>query len=243
MRLLPVLLACLLGAMNLLAPIVAAQDDVDIPAIAETVLARDPEALVQALRIPMTNEHLPAPFSGAEYVDPESVPGDAASIAGDEMGDVVGNVMYSVAYKPDENASASPSPVASPIAGGPASIYTTASLNYLVYDHALNPETLESFDQVVIDALGDQAADAEVKQISIGETTAYLITITTMTNGIELVMQWNAIPVGNVAVVSMAMSGGVAVESDELRTHAQALALAGARHLGAVAEDESQPAG
>lgn len=243
MRLLPVLLTCLLGAVLLHAPIVAAQDDVDIPAIADRVLARDPESLVQALRLPMANEDLPAPFTRADYVDPESVSGDAANIAGDEMGDVVGNVMYSVAYKPDESASASPSPVASPIAGGPASIYTTASLNYLVYDHALNPETLENFDQVVLDALGDQAADAEVKEIAIGETTAYVITVATITNGIELIMQWIAIPVGNVAVVSMAMSGGVAVDRDELRADAEALALAGTRHLGAVAEDESQPAG
>lgn len=242
MRTLLALLTCLLAAMLLAVPGIAAQDDIDITAIAETVLTRDAESLVRALQTPMVAEELPAAFSDAEYVEPESIPGNTDDLVGDEMGDIIGTVMYSVAYEPGGGAP-SPVPSASPQAGGPVRIYSTASLNYVVYADEINPEMLESLGEAVLATLGDPAADMEVDEIVIDETTAYVITITTVTNGVELVMQWFAIPVGNVAVISMAMSGGIAVDVEVLREDARALALAGAQHLGAVAEDESQPAG
>lgn len=243
MRTFHALLILLFGAMLALAPLVSAQDAIDIPSIAEIVLERDAESLVPALKAPIDEEGLPAAFSNAEYVDPASVSGDTGNIARGSMGDVIGTVMYSIDYQPVMGASASPSPVASPAAGGPASIYNTASLNYLVYGDEVNPESLEGLGEVLLSTIGDQAAEVEVSEITIDDTIAYVITISTVTNGIEVVMQWVAIPVGNVAVISMAMSGGVNVDVDALRKDALALAIAGTRHLGAAAQDESQPAG
>ena len=242
MRTLLALLTCLLAAMLLAAPGITAQDNVDLPSIAETVLTRDAESLVHALQTPMAAGELPASFSDAEYVEPESIPGNTDDLVGDEIGNVIGTVMYSVAYEPGGD-TPSPVPSPSPQVGGPARIYSTASLNYVIYEDKLNPERLESLGEAVLATLGDPAADMEVQEIAINETTAYVITITTVTNGVELIMQWFAIPVGNVAVISMVMSGGVKVDVEALREDAQALALAGAQYLGAVAEDESQPAG
>jgi hypothetical protein len=243
MRSFHLLLILLFGATLAFAPLVGAQDDIDIPSIAEAVLERDAESLVPALQTPMDAGDLPPTFSNAEYVDSGSVPGDTGNIAGETMGDVIGTVMYSIDYQPGTGASASPSPVASPAAGGPASIYTTASLNYVVYGEEINPESLEGLDEVLLDTIGDQAAEVEVSESAIDDTVAYVITISTLTNGIQVVMQWVAVPVGNVAVISMAMSGGVNVDVDALREDALALAIAGTRYLGAAAQDESQPAG
>ncbi len=243
MRSFHALLILLFGATLAPAPLVNAQEDIDIPSIAETVLERDPESLVPALKAPMNADDLPPAFSNAEYVDPGSVPGNTGNIAGAAMGEVIGTVMYSIDYQPGTGASASPSPGASPAAGGPASIYTTASLNYLVYGEEINAESLEGLGKVLLDTIGDQAADVEVSEITIDDTVTYVITISTLTNGIEVVMQWVAIPVGNVAVMGMVMSGGVNVDVDALWEDALALAIAGTRHLGAAAQDESQPAG
>ena len=243
MRSFHALLIILFAAMLALAPLVRAQDDIDIPSIAEAVLERDAKSLVPVLQTPLDAGDLPAAFSNAEYVDPGSVPGDTGNIAGEMMGDVIGTVMYSIDYQPGTGAPASPSPGASPAAGGPASIYTTASLNYLVYGKEINAESLQGLGEVLLDTIGDQAAEVEVWQTAIGDTAAYVITISTLTNGIEVIMQWVAIPVGNVAVIGMAMSGGVNVDVDALRQDALALARAGVGHLGAVAQDESQPAG
>lgn len=234
-------LILLLGGMLVTAPVLRAQDSVDIAAIAEVVSSRDPELLAAALETPMADDTLPAGFSLAELIDPESLSTSTASVTSGDVEGLVAPVMYSISYQPTDGESATP--LASPVAGGPARIYNTGSMNYLIFDHDLSEETPEAFGQMLTDALGDQGAAAEVQEVALSNTTAYMASISTEINGVQVVMQWVAVPVGNVAVIGMAMSGGVSVDTEALQRDAQALTVAGVRHLGAVAEANEEPAG
>lgn len=238
MRTLLALFTCLLGVTLAMAPVAYAQDDVDIAAVAEKISGLEPEALIAALHDPMEDDALPEAFSAAHFVDPMDA---SAGIDESEMNDIVGSVTYALTYQPA--APATPSPQASPRTGGPERIYNLASVHYLIFEQPLDATTMESFDETLRNSIGDQAVNAEVEEITIQDTASYRISIETETNGIPIVIEWVAIPIGNVAVVSMTMTGGEAVDIGALQADAEALALASAEHLGTAAENRTTPAG
>lgn len=246
MRLILSLMALLFGAMVVAAPVVTAQGAPDIAAVAADVTDSDPERLLNALETPIPVDLLPAGFAEATYVDPEAVSGASPAIDEGTSAGVIGTTSYSVIYQqqPGEGTpTSSPQAMASPEATGPTNLYSTAGLHYVVFDHAFDAGTLEDFDQAIRATIGQQAADMEVEEITIGDTPAYRFTIQTEINAVPVFMQWVAIPVGNVAVLGMVMLGGQDVDVDALAADAQALALAGIVHLGNTAANDTQPAG
>ena len=233
MRTLLATLTCILGFLVAATPIVDAQSSVDIPSIEQKVMGVSPDALVAALHTPMPNEDLPQQFSGATYVEPTS------PRAGTES--VIGSVTYTLTYEPTPGGT--PSSQASPRASGPERIFNLASVQYLIFEHQLDAAALEHFDDVLRSTIGDQAVNADVETISIQGRTAYRISIETETNGIPIVIEWVAIPVGLVAVVGMTMTSGETIDIVALQADAEALTVAGVGHLGSAVEHHSAPAG
>jgi hypothetical protein len=241
MRILLAILTGLLGVTLVMAPVVHAQSDVDISMVAETVADLEPAVLIAALEDPMADDALPSQFSDAALIDPAEAGAGSAGLDNDGVEDSVGTVTYGLTYQPE--APATPSVQASPRAGGPERIYNLASVHYMIFDHQLDASALEQFDETLRESIGDQAVDSEVQQITIQDTPAYLISIETEINGIPIVMEWTAIPVDTVAVVSMTMTGGETVDIEALQSDSEALALASVAHLGSAVENRTTPAG
>lgn len=231
MRTMLAVLICMLAVTLAVSPIAGAQSDVDVPAVAQTVTGVDPDALLAALHQPMANDDLPAQFSDATYVEQETQASDA----------IAGAVTYTLTYMPGPEAS--PSPQASPVQRGPERIFNLASVQYLVFDHELDAAALEQFDDVLRGFIGDQAANADVETITVQDAPAYRISIETETNGIPIIIEWVAIPVGTVAVMSMTMTSGETIDIASLQADAEVLAIASVGHLGSAVEHRTTPAG
>lgn len=230
-------LIAMLGAAPAMTPFALAQDDIDIPAVAESIAHLKPDQLVTSLHSPLTNDELPAPFSDATFVEP-----DDASIQPD-VRDLLGTVTYTMTYSPGNASTPIPDKDQPSNAGGPGRIYNAASVNYLIFDEQLTEGALEGFGETLRTSTGDQATDAEVQEITIKDQPAYLVSVETKTNGVPIIIDWIAVPVDKVAVVSMTMSGGEAVDRDGLRADAESLSLAAIAHLENASMPQETPAG
>jgi hypothetical protein len=68
-------------------------------------------------------------------------------------------------------------------------------------------------------------------------TDAVLLTYEINEDDIVSIVQMLAVPVGNTMVISMVVEAGTDVDAEAVLGASEELALAGARHLGTVAED------
>lgn len=230
MRTLLAVLSLIVCSGFVAAPIASAQESLDIEAVAKMVLARDPEDILLALNSAIVDEQLPDAFSGPTLTD--LAPGEGNTVSAEDLTGGIGNVMYTVTYTPP--ASPDASPTASPAANRGGVIYNAASLNYIVLDHEIDDTTLAEFDSAARTTVGSSPEQTQVETITVGNTNGYLISTSSIANGLQVIIQWIAIPVGTVMVVSQLMIGGEQVDVATLQTMNESLAFAGVQHLGMI---------
>lgn len=221
------LLTLLAGLALSSAPLAAAQEgeeDVDVTAIAETVLAADPEALVEALVDPPADADLPEGFLNP----PDGTPANADlaenfQIPESEFPDAVGSINFPF----DTDAEVIPG------------LVSAGYLNYVVLEEEITDEQLDEFRQGVEEGLGtpDAAIQSSVEDLTVGGVDGLLISVVTTQESVSAVVQLVVLPVGNTFVIGTALVADQGeVDQDEVQTFAEDLTLTGAEHLGMVAE-------
>lgn len=235
MRTLIALLAGILAVAWIATPETAATPETDIPALAEAIAPLSANEIQATLHTPIPDDQLPPAFGDATAIDQDTSMMEASALG------AAGSVSFSLAYTPGEGST--PEAQTPTRTSGPNQLYSTASITYLIFDEPLAPEKLTEFDKILRDSLGDQAAEARVQEITVAGQPAYLVSGETEINGIPIILDLVAVPVGKVAVVSMTMSGGAAVDRDALLNDAEALSLAAIDHLRIAIEQRGTPAG
>ncbi len=236
-------LSLLAGMMLSAASVASAQDtatDVDVAAIAETVLGVDPAALVTGLETPPDNAELPEGF-----INPPSGVAENADLAErltGAIGDIdgaIGNVYHAFDTNPE-------------VVPG---LLNSGILSYIVTDEEITAEVLDEFEDDASQGLdpATPAADAPtdgatpaatgptsegtVERFELGGAEAVIIEAGVQLGGINAVVQIVAVPVGNTMVIGTVMVADQGeVDADAVRTFAEDLTLAGVSHLGTVAE-------
>lgn len=235
MRILLTVVAIVITLSLAVAPASAGQHDVDIATIGTRTLEQDPQEILARLQKAPPANDLPSPFSEPAYIDPSTMSGTSTGIDESSLAGIVGTALYSFVYEPGGiPATPGAAPVASPQAGGPVRLYSVSSLHYVVFDHEVSPDALIDLNAALKTTLGDEAAASEVHEVTINDTPAYRFAMDTEINDVPIHAEWIAIPVGSVAVISMAMSGGEDVDLETLAADAEALALTGIGHLDTV---------
>lgn len=235
MRTLTVLFSSILALALLSFQGTATPQDTAIPELAKILKPLPVGEIETALHAPIADDQLPTAFTDASIIDQQDATMQAADIGAER------SVTWTLAYTP--GGASTPEARTTPRATGPEQVYNTASITYLVFEDNLTPEILEGFDEILRSSIGDQAADAEVQDITVAGQPAWFVSVETETNGIPIVMDWIAVPVGKVVVISMTMSGGEAVNTDALLDDTNALSLAAIGHLQASIEERGTPAG
>jgi hypothetical protein len=224
------LLLAMIASLSFAAgPIAMAQDDVDLDSVSEIVMGADSQALLTELETPMADEDLPAGFSNATYVDPETASGDEGVLPASDLEGAEGSVAYMVDWDPT-SVEGTPEVAASPAADGFA--IRIATLNYVVFDQEITSDDLDSFKTEVENGLGTEAnAESMVETVEVNGTDAVLLTYQINEDDLQSIVQMVALPVGNTMV-----EAGAEVDADALQTASEELALSGASYLGTVAE-------
>lgn len=234
MRILVTVAALILALATAFGP-ASAQDEVDIAAVASAALEQDPQQILARLRNAPPTVELPPAFSEPTYIDPSTLSGSTGGINEDTVSGIVGTSVYSLVYEPGGvPATPGAAPVASPQSRGPVRLYSVSSLHYVVFDHEISPDALTDLNSALKAAIGDEAAASEIHEVTVNDTTAYRFAMETTINDVTIFAEWLAIPVGNVAVITMTMSGGEDVDLETLAADAEALALTGIAHLDDV---------
>ena len=222
------LLTLLTGLVLSSAPLAAAQDeeeDVDLAAIGETVLAADSEALVEALVDPPADEDLPEGFLSP----PDGTPANADlaesfQLPASEFPEAVGSVTFPF----DTDAEVIPG------------LISAGFLNYVIGEEEITDEQLDEFRQGAEEGIGtpEPGMQTSVEDITVGGVDGVLISFETEQDNISVAVQLGAVPVGNTFVIGTAVVADQGeVDADAVLTYAEDLTLAGAEHLGTVAED------
>lgn len=228
MRRLLLFLTILFGLVLSSAPLAAAQteeEEVDVAAVAETVLETDPEALVEALVDPPADEDLPEGFLSP----PDGTPANADlaesfQLPASEFPDTIGSINFPF----DTDAEVIPG------------LVSAGYLNYIVAEEEITDEQLEEFRKGAEEGLGtpDPAIQSSVEDITVGGVDGLLISVVTTQNNVSAVVQLVTLPVGNTFVIGTALVADQGeIDPDEVQTYAKDLTLAGVEHLGTVAEE------
>lgn len=204
---------------------------VDVATTADTVSAIDPQALATALEEPIAAAALPAGFTSAQFVDPDSTPGaseqlsDQGIIPTTQIPGTEANVAYTVEGDPA-------------VLGG---IATINSLNYVI----VNPDEMGDDVLAEIRAGIEQGlatpipggAEVGIDEVELGGAPALLLTFTVADASANAVVQMHVVPVGNVVVVGLVTVADQAeVNPEDVLVASQELTLAGISHLASVAQ-------
>jgi hypothetical protein len=234
MRKILLLLAMIASLSFAVAPVAMAQDDIDLTSISETVLDADLQTLITALETPMANEELPAGFSNATYMDPETATGNEGVLPSSELEGSEGSVAYMVEWDP-ANVDGTPEADASPTAEGFS--IRIATLNYVFFDDEISSDDLDDFKAEVEKSLQtEEGAESSVETVEMSGSDAVLLTYQIDDGNVQSIVQMVALPVGNTMVISMIVEAGSEVDAEALQTASEELALSGATYLGTVAE-------
>ena len=202
-----------------------AREEVDIAEIGDDVLDADVDTLLEGLQEPMRNRDLPEGFSDAEYVAPEDVTAEMGLLGGDSLEGSLGSVAYTVTGDVE-------------VLGGTNSII---SIQYVAFDaDDLTEDTLPDFVEGAESGLTDVPEDSEatVDTIELAGEDAALITFSQNSASSGVVVQYIAIPVGNVFVfAAVTIADEDEVDPDDVFDATEALALASITHLGEIAAD------
>ncbi len=227
-RLIIFALAALLAAPT---AAVTAQEGVDIPTVAERVSAIDSERLLMGLNTPIPADMLPGQFSEPDMMDKEAL-SQQRSTFNSVYDNLSGSMVYTVEYAP--SMAATPDASASPN-GTPQALFTSATITYLLFTEPIDMSDPDAFGATVQQAMGSEAVEGDVQQITLGETPAIMISTEAVINAVEIHANWIAVPVGNVLVIGMVMTGADTFSEDAFIADNEALVLSGIAYLGEVA--------
>lgn len=232
-------------ALFILSPVATAlaQDtaDPEIAAIGEQVASVDTERLLMRLNTPLADDLLPESFANPQPLGADLLSEQRAHFD-ETLEGISGSAIYTVDYAPVP-ASASPttsgnaSPAASPAARGPHTVFTSATLSYLLFDSPVDLQTLEAFGGNIQEALGTEAQAGTFEQVTVNDAPALLVSTVTLVNALEFHTEWIAIPVGNIVVIAMITEGSDTFDEDRFRADNEALAVAGVAYLQRIVEE------
>jgi hypothetical protein len=210
-------------AFVLAGPAVAAQDAAELEAIAEVVLQADEADLVAALEEPITDRDLPGGFLAPVDGVPENAEIIDAFVSG--MGDLGG-----VATPVNQGLDTDPDLI--------PGLLSTAVITYLVADQEITGDDLEDFASGVEEGLTDDPAmEGTVEQAELFGSDAVLTTLTLEQDGVFVVVQMLAIPVGSTMVVGTLLTADQAeVDPTDILPLTEDLTVAGVEYLGTAAE-------
>jgi hypothetical protein len=207
------------------APVAAQTDTVDIAEVADLVSEADTDDLLVALEEPMADGDLPEGFSDAEYLDPEDITAESGLLTEDTLEGSLGSVAYNLTGDPD-------------VIGG---VNVVVSVQYVAFDEEeTGDDPLGDFIEGAeggIEGALPEGAEASVETVDLEGEDAGLITFAMEDSGIAVVVQYLAIPVGNVFVFASVTVAGEDVDADDVYDFTEALTLSSIAHLGAAAED------
>lgn len=236
-RLIIFALAALLAAPSAVG---TAQEGVDIPTVAERVSAVDSERLLMGLNTPVPADMLPGQFTEPAMMDREAL-SQQRSTFNSVYDTLSGSMVYTVSYEPTATgtpeAAASPSgtPQGSPENREPQALFASATLTYLLFSEPIDLSDPDAFGATVQEAMGSEAIDGEVQQTTLGDTPAIMISTEAEINAVDIHANWIAVPVGNVLVIGMVMTGADTFAEEAFIADNEALVLAGITYLGEVA--------
>ncbi len=195
---------------------VAGSDD---PAV--TILAMDPEVLLEALEVAPADDLLPAEFSAPVNGEPRNA---SMVEAFGSLGDLPG-AFGSVIHGIDTDPTLVPG------------VMSTGILTYAVGKTAVPADVLDSLEETLSGRLDDPAlAMGEVGQVDLDGTNALLGYFVFEQGQAVLSMQLLVIPMGNVLTVAAVVSVDSAIiPAEDLLPLTEGLALAGVAHLATVA--------
>jgi hypothetical protein len=232
-------------ALFILSPVATlrAQDatDPDIAALAAQVASVDSERLLMRLNTPLPAELLPASFTDPQPLGAQLLSEQRAHFD-ETLEDISGSAIYTVDYTPASvTASPSPQATASPAASrmprGPHTVFTSATLSYLLFDAPVDLETLEAFGRNIQAALGTEAQAGTFEEVTVNDAPALLVSTVTLVNALEFHTEWIAIPVGNVVVIAMITEGSDTFDETRFRADNEALAIAGVAYLDQIVQE------
>lgn len=146
-----------------MAPMAMAQDDVQVEAVAETVMDANQDALMSALETPITDEDLPEGFSNATFVNPETASGEDGVLPASDLAGAEGSAAYTVDFDPAAFGAATMAE-ASPAPGGFS--IGLASLNYIFMGDEITADDLEDFKSGAEEALAHETGAEPVRKLA-----------------------------------------------------------------------------
>lgn len=217
--------AMLFGIVLTTAPLAVAQDEeVDVAEVSETVLAADPETLVEGLEAPPEDDQLPEGFINPPSGTPanqeisEAFTSEVASIP-----DTLATVNFTFDTDPE-------------VVPGDVS---TGILTYVVVEEEVTEEVFEEYKTGLEEGIATPVAGTEtsVEDVEVGGVNGVLATFNQTDGSTSAVVQLLSVPVGNTIVIGTVVSGSQdALDPAEVQTNAEDLTLAGIEYLGTLAE-------
>jgi hypothetical protein len=206
---------------------VAAQSaDPDVDAIGESVLAVEPEALVDALGATPDDSVLPDGFINPESGTPENE--DLIAAFSSPIGDLdgaVGTVTHGLDTDPD-------------VVPG---LISSGIITYIVADEEITDDDVADFEDGARESMEgntDPSVEASVESVEVAGVDSVQIEVVTTQGDIVSVVQMVAIPVGNTFVIgTVVVADQAEVDEAEVLEFANEVGIAGVENLGIVAED------
>ena len=197
----------------------------DVDAVAESVLAVDPEDLAVALEEAPTDADLPEGFLAPVDGTPENAEVvDAFSSGLGELEGAVGNVTHGLDTDPD-------------VVPG---MLSSGILTYITADEEISDSDLDDFQDGIEEGLDSSSgtfSEGSVDRVEVQGTDAVLVTLVLEEEGTSVVVQMLAIPVGNTMVVATVLVvDTTTVDAADVEPFTAELAVAGVNYLGTVAE-------
>lgn len=204
-------------------PAMAAQDASELDAVAEAVLAVDSADLITALEEPITDADLPGGFLAPVDGTPENAEVVNAFVEG--MGDL-GGAATPVSHGLDTDPEL--------IQG----LLSTAVITYMVTDDEITDSDLADFSEGLESGLvGNETMEGTVEQVELYGTNAVMATISLEQDGVFVVVQMLAIPVGSTMVVgTLLVADQAELDPTDLQPLTEDLTAAGVDYLGKAAE-------
>jgi hypothetical protein len=204
----------------------AQSTDLDVDAIGESVLAVDPEALVEALGATPDDTVLPDGFMNPESGTPANE--DLVAAFASPIGNVDGAV-GTVTHGLDTDPAVVPGLISSGI------------ITYIVGDDEITADDVAGFEDGARQSLegnSDPSVEASVESVEVAGVDAVQIEIVTTQDDIVSVVQIVAIPVGNTFVIGTVVAANQGeVDEAEVLELANQVGIAGVENLAIVAED------
>lgn len=226
MRRLMLVFAMLLGFTLTAAPLAVAQDEeVDVAEISETVLAADPDALLEGLESPPEDDQLPEGFVNPPSGTPANQEiSEAFTSEVSEFDDTIATINFTFDTDPE-------------VVPGEVS---TGILTYIVLAEEVTEDVFDEYKSGLEESIATPVADTEtsVEDVEVGGVEGVLVTFNQSDASTSAVVQLLSVPVGNTIVIGTVVSGSQEeLDPAEIQTNAEELTLAGIEYLGTLAEE------